>query len=112
MLAYLFVYGTLRRGEPLHGELVRANAELVGEASMRGTLYLLGWYPGARPEGDQVIRGELYLLPEPRSAFRRLDAVEGGEFRRRVVLVRQAGGDTRRAWAYLLKRRPPCAVTA
>ena len=106
MLAFLFVYGTLRRGQGLHVELLQTRAEFVGEAWMPGTLYDLGWYPGAVAEGDQVISGELYRLPEPRSALRSLDAVEGGEFRRVAVRVRLADGGTRRAWVYLLKKRP------
>lgn len=105
MLAYLFVYGTLRRGQPLHHELVTARAEFVGEARMRGRLYDLGRYPGALAEGEQVIAGELYRLSEPPAAFRRLDAVEGSEYRRSVVCVDLAGRG-RRAWAYLL-RKPP-----
>lgn len=105
MALYLFVYGALRRGQLLHHELVRAQAEFVGEARMRGRLYDLGRYPGAVAEGSQVIAGELYRLPEPEAAFRRLDAVEGRQYKRAIVRVDLAGG-TQQAWAYLLRRRP------
>lgn len=107
MLPYLFVYGTLRRGQALHHELVKAQAEFVAVARMRGRLCSLGRYPGALAEGDQVIVGELYRLPTPQPALERLDTVEGDEFRRAVVRVFVAGGGIRRAWAYLLKSVPP-----
>lgn len=105
MAPYLFVYGTLRRGQLLHHELVRAQAEFVGEGRMRGRLYDLGRYPAAMAQGSQVIAGELYRLPEPEAAFRRLDAVEGRQYRRAMVGVDVAGG-RQQAWAYLLRRRP------
>ena len=107
MLSYLFVYGTLQRGRPLHRELVRLQAEFVGSASMAGQLYDLGRYPGALATGDQMIPGELYRLPEPEPALRRLDTVEGRQFHRAMVRVTRAHGEPQQAWVYLLKRAPP-----
>lgn len=107
MLPYLFVYGTLRRGQPLHRELVRAQAEFVGPARMQGQLFNLGRYPGALATGDQVIDGELYRLPEPEPALRHLDAVEGGQFQRARVRVSLDSGGMHEAWAYLLNRPVP-----
>lgn len=106
MLPYLFVYGTLRHGQALHGELLATGAEFAGEGWITGRVWNLGCYPGATEEGDDVIPGELYRLPSPRAALRRLDLVEGGEFRRAAVRVNLAYG-TRRAWVYLLKRASP-----
>ena len=107
MLSYLFVYGTLQLGQPLHHELVRARAEFVGWARMPGRLYDLGRYPGALAAGDQVIPGELYRLPEPEPALRHLDTVEGRQFHRAMVRVMLEHGKPQQAWVYLLKRPPP-----
>ena len=107
MLSYLFVYGTLQRGQPLHHELVRARAECVGCARMSGRLYDLGRYPGATAAGDHVIPGELYRLPEPEPALRHLDTVEGRQFHRATVQVTLDNAELQQAWVYFLKRPPP-----
>ena len=107
MLSYLFVYGTLQRGRPLHRELVGLQAEFLGSASMAGQLYHLGPYPGALDTGDQMIPGELFRLPEPEPALRRLDTVEGRQFHRATVRVTFEHGEPQQAWVYLLKQPPP-----
>ena len=107
MLSYLFVYGTLQRGQPLHHELVHLQAEFVCTASITGQLYDLGRYPGALATGDQIIPGELYRLPEPERALRHLDTVEGRQFHRAMVRVTLEHGKPQQAWVYLLNRPPP-----
>ena len=107
MLSYLFVYGTLRRGQVLHRELVWMQAEFVGSASMAGQLYDLGRYPGASATGDQMIPGELYRLPEPEPALRHLDTVEGRQFQRATVRVMLENGEPQQACVYLLRRPRP-----
>jgi len=114
---YLFVYGTLRKplGHEMHGVLERA-ARLVGEATVRGTLYDLGDYPGLviAEGGDGRVSGELYALDPSgaQAALEALDAYEGcgaadpkpHEYRREVLNVRLADGSEIAAWTYLLDR--------
>ena len=107
MLSYLFVYGTLRLGQPMHHELVHLQAKFVGRTRMSGRLYDLGRYPGALASGDQVVLGELYHLPEPERALQHLDTVEGRQFHRATVQVTLEHGEPEQAWVYLLKRPPP-----
>ncbi|QJA05774.1 gamma-glutamylcyclotransferase [Thermosulfurimonas marina] len=84
----LFVYGTLRRGQPLHGLL--RGASLMGEGWVEGfALYDLGDYPAARPWEKGRIWGELYAVPEELLPL--LDQVED-EYRRETVLVECSSG--------------------
>jgi gamma-glutamylcyclotransferase (GGCT)/AIG2-like uncharacterized protein YtfP len=84
---HLFVYGTLRSGERaadvLHG------CELVGRASVRGTLYDIdGEYPALMLYGWTPVEGEIWRCPAP--LLMRLDEYEGthsGLFRRIGVQV-------------------------
>jgi gamma-glutamylcyclotransferase (GGCT)/AIG2-like uncharacterized protein YtfP len=59
----LFVYGTLKAGQPHHPLL--SDCRCLGPARIPGTLYALPeGYPAAVPEGAGTIEGELYALPE------------------------------------------------
>ena len=60
-----FVYGTLKSDGPPSARALLRPAKLVGRASVRGTLYHLGPYPGLVREGpdDERVFGELYELP-------------------------------------------------
>ncbi len=106
--AYLFVYGTLARGQRLHRYLKKIpGVRFRGEGKIQGELYVLPGedYPGAILSSDRslFVLGELYEIPEPSAAFRLLDKVEGcdeGLFRRRLVEVIAAGNRTK-AWTYL-----------
>jgi len=114
---YLFVYGTLQKNlaHEMHGVLECA-ARLVGEATVEGTLYDLGAYPGlvVAGTGDGHVRGELYALDPGRAqaALDALDAYEGcsaadpepHEYRREVLSVRIIDGSIFSAWTYLLNR--------
>ena len=114
---YLFVYGTLQKNlaHEMHGVLEYA-ARLVGEATVEGTLYDLGAYPGlvVAGKGDGRVRGELYALDSGRAqaALDALDAYEGcgaadpepHEYRREVLSVRIVDGSIFSAWTYLLNR--------
>ncbi|MDX1376402.1 MAG: gamma-glutamylcyclotransferase family protein [Burkholderiales bacterium] len=115
----LFVYGTLRRAlrHEMHRVLQRA-AAFVGTATVRGTLYDLGAYPGlvAAADSDDLVTGEVYRLERNRAGetLAALDAYEGctaadpepHEYRRRVVPARLADGSERAAWTYVLNRSP------
>jgi len=110
MKAYLFAYGTLRKG---HAETHRllGEARFVAPGSISGTLYDLGTYPGVcRTRGqDRRVKGEVYELVGS-GVDRRLAAIdryEGPEFRRARVVVRLDDGRRPQAWAYLLADAPP-----
>jgi gamma-glutamylcyclotransferase (GGCT)/AIG2-like uncharacterized protein YtfP len=62
---YVFVYGTLRRGEQRDINLLLPAPLWVGYGIVQGLLYDLGTYPGllvAREGGQQNIRGEVYAI--------------------------------------------------
>lgn len=116
---HVFVYGTLRRGQALHGQLERAGAEFVGEGWIRGRLYDLGEYPGAVPSdlGNEQVFGELYRLGRPSEQLPILDEVEECDpddperslFIRRRVDVRLGDGRITHALVYVLPREPESA---
>ena len=69
----LFVYGALRRGA-LHAWRME-EGRFLGEASVRGTLVAIDWYPGLVLEGETEVKGELWEVDEKHLA--ELDAFEG-----------------------------------
>ena len=105
--AYLFVYGTLARGQQLHGHLKRfPGNRFMGEAKIRGELYAIPKqsYPGAVKSSSKngFVFGELYKLSNPDATLKQLDAIEGcaeGLFQRVVVDVFSNAGK-KKAWAY------------
>ena len=97
-LDFLFTYGTLMRGFPLHA-LVAERAEWVGEGRVAGRLIDLGRYPGAFPDDRGTIYGEVYRL---RSAvdWTTLDSAEGPQYHRSRVTVRLTDGRPIEACVY------------
>src|SRR5208337_420316 len=71
----LFVYGTLRRGFPLHHHLRRMGAEFVARGNVQGELFDFGKFPGARKstKPGKTVEGELYRLRRPEKALKVLD---------------------------------------
>lgn len=112
----LFVYGTLRRGFPLHQHVQNAALEFLGEGSIQGRLYDLGEFPGAvaTSSPDEEIRGELFRLRDPARQLAALDQVEEYDaarpesslFLRERVDVRASIGAVVKAWAYFLRDKP------
>lgn len=73
----LFVYGSLKKGFPLHYALDKAN--FVGPASMKNfKMYSLGAFPCIvrDDKGGGTITGEIYLVGP--DTLVRLDWIEGG----------------------------------
>lgn len=77
----LFVYGTLMStaGHAMGVKLAR-EADLVGPATMKGTLYDFGRYPGmveAEGGGGGIVHGEVVRLHRPADSLAWLDRYEG-----------------------------------
>lgn len=72
----IFVYGTLRRGEPGHRVLGAAGARFVGQACSEPgwALVDLGAWPGLVREGTGAVHGELFEVDE--AELGALDAYE------------------------------------
>ena len=103
---FLFVYGTLMRGLPLH-RLIAGRSEFVGTGTVKGNLLDLGHYPGAVPDRPGTVHGEVYRLLS-RGLLETLDQEE--EYRpdapsqslyvRRPAAVCLADGREVTAWVY------------
>ena len=92
---YVFVYGTLRRGEERDINRLSPAPIFIGKSKINGTLYQLGSYPGIRLGGEQAVQGEVYQIT--RELERQLDVIESvlpqptGEYERREVVVQCIG---------------------
>jgi len=61
----LFVYGTLMRGMRNHAMMKYGKGDSThGRASVQGTLYHLGGFPGLRLEGTGLVYGELWRVTD------------------------------------------------
>lgn len=110
----LFVYGTLMSGFDGHfAQYLRKNASLLGEATCRGYLHKISYYPGlVIPEEEShegVVYGELYEISRSAdgSLWAVLDEYEGvpetligDEYARREIVV-NLSGRALPAWAYV-----------
>lgn len=89
---FVFVYGTLRRGEERDINLLHPAPQAIARASVKGELYDLGTYPGLRLGGEGRVEGEIYAICA--ALERKLDEIEavlpqpGGEYVKREVTVR------------------------
>ena len=83
---YLFVYGTLRRGESSDLSRNHLQVDYIGEDKINGELFNLGWYAGVRdatddeiksfdPEGHVVV-GDVFRIRD-QGIVPHLDAYEG-----------------------------------
>ena len=92
--AYVFVYGTLRRGEQRDINRLEPAPIFMGDGQINGTLYDLGSYPGLRLGGTYWVQGEVYQISL--ELERQLDEIEevlpqqAGEYSRREVVVQCA----------------------
>ena len=93
----LFVYGTLRRGGSNHFRM--AGARFVAAGTVRGRIYQIDWFPGLvlnAAAGD--VRGELFAANADLIA--RLDAFEGGDYRRVRAMATMEGGESIDVWLW------------
>ena len=113
---HLFVYGTLKRGEPNFRRYV-AHALTVEPAVIRGRLYHLPQgYPGLRLDGHAVVHGEAMTFPDLQATLAAVDPLEDCDparpecslYRREIHTIHlQASGRPVRAWVYVLATSPP-----
>lgn len=101
----LFVYGTLRRGAPMHG-LIERRAVWLGAGRVAGRLLDLGAFPGmvaASAPGDRVV-GELYAIAaaDGVALLDALDRYEGASFERVCATVEGPEGPVD-AWLYVYR---------
>jgi gamma-glutamylcyclotransferase (GGCT)/AIG2-like uncharacterized protein YtfP len=100
----LFVYGTLRSEfDNPYARLLRSQAELVGAATVPGSIFRIGHYPGYRPEPRGVVLGELYRMADPGATLKILDEYEGAEYERVAIriLIEEGVG-----WIYQYRTQP------
>ncbi len=69
-----FVYGTLRRGDDNDITRLSPAPQFIGEASIAGTMYHLGAYPGVTLGGLGRVVGEVYAVSA--ALEKKLDAIE------------------------------------
>ena len=112
---YLFVYGTLKpEAAPVEVAGVMRQLKRVGSGTIRGFLYDLGEYPGARLDANGgEIKGEIFEFDEP-AILKPLDAYEEYDpevpgkslFVRRRCHVHLKEGNLF-SWVYEYNRQPP-----
>lgn len=96
---YIFVYGTLMRGEKAHDYL--AGARYAGTYSLRDhAIYNLGRYPGIRPKVGSAVLGEVYEIDLDMLKNMDIYEDEGSLYNRRTALVENESG-TLNAYIYV-----------
>jgi len=92
---FVFVYGTLRKGQRNDINLYQPPPLYIGSTWVKGQLYSRGWYPGIRLGGEQSVLGEVYQVSAQLLA--QLDVLEevapvpSGEYQRIQMKVECAG---------------------
>jgi gamma-glutamylcyclotransferase (GGCT)/AIG2-like uncharacterized protein YtfP len=82
----LFVYGSLRSEfDNPHVWMLREQAESMGHATVPGSIFLVGQYPGYRREPAGIVHGELWRLRDPAKTLAALDEYEGGTYLRELI---------------------------
>lgn len=71
---HVFVYGTLRRGDDNDITQLSPPPQYVCDASIRGTMYHLGAYPGVVLGGTGIVQGEVYSIDA--QLQKKLDEIE------------------------------------
>lgn len=115
---HLFVYGTLLSGIPSSmSKFLTRNASLIGKATVTGTLFDLGMYPGFVTSGNKLIHGEIYELnaADATTTMEMLDAYEGvtgeqeDEYKREKISCQTTDGKAMKAYTYISKTKPGSA---
>ena len=103
MADLLFVYGTLRSEfDNAYALSLRTQAEFVGNATVRGSIYRVDFYPAYKEGPGGEVHGEVYRLKDADATLASLDDYEGDGFER--VKVETSQGE---AWIYRFRGDPP-----
>lgn len=103
---YLFVYGSLRRGEASDleaGSRWGGGANFIGEDAINGKLYRVGWYPGVKTDPGMydtnldVVLGDVFQINDA-ALITLLDGYEGYPHLFNRIETRSANGHT--VWVY------------
>ena len=102
-LHFVFVYGSLRRGNAGAMSVRFPDATYVAEGRVRGSLYNLGAYPGLVLDGAaSVVTGEVYEVDD--DTLSRLDRFElTSDYSRKQVEV-EHGSERTDCWIYVPAR--------
>ena len=96
---HVFVYGTLRRGDDNDITQLTPSPQFVSEASIQGSMFHLGAYPGVVLGGTGTVRGEVYSVSAVLQ--KKLDEIEDvypqqrDEYFKRIIAVQTALGELR-----------------
>ena len=103
VLDRLFVYATLRKGQPARSAIANQIARSV-KATTTGAIYVfpMGYAGLVEVSEPRRVVGELLWLTELPATFALLDAYEGEEFARVVKQVTLETGEPVWAWIYVL----------
>lgn len=98
---YLFVYGTLMKGNR-QGQTYLDIEEFKGESILSGySLYDLGYYPGIVKDIDGRVKGELYLVSKNKLAEIDVYEAEGTLYKRELVKIYSENGGPVEAFVYV-----------
>jgi gamma-glutamylcyclotransferase (GGCT)/AIG2-like uncharacterized protein YtfP len=92
------VYGSLRSEfGNRYAAALRSAADLVGPATVTGSIFRVGRYPGYRAEPAGLVLGEVWRLRDPERTLAMLDEYEGARYRRVLTPTSIPGVE---AWIY------------
>jgi gamma-glutamylcyclotransferase (GGCT)/AIG2-like uncharacterized protein YtfP len=95
----LFVYGSLRSEfDNRYAAELRSAADLVGRATVVGSIFRVGRYRGYRAEPAGQVQGEVWRLRDPERTLATLDEYEGSQYRRGLTPTSIPGVE---AWIYV-----------
>jgi gamma-glutamylcyclotransferase (GGCT)/AIG2-like uncharacterized protein YtfP len=95
----VFVYGTLRRGSPRAMSARFPKARFVTEATVSGSLFDLGAYPGfLLDDSNSVVVGEVYEVDD--ETLKELDDFESASHYWRKQVKISLGTQSKKCWIY------------
>ena len=108
---YLFVYGTLKLGSKHPNAIyLHRQSQFIGQGSLNGCLYDLGYYPGLVLSSDdkEKVYGQVIKMSKPKLMLSFLDDYEGvgdqflkpNEYKRKLLEVKM--NDLKQlCWTYI-----------
>ena len=95
----VFVYGTLRQGGVRAMPSIFPDSKFIGEASVGGSLYDFGAYPGLLlDEANSSVVGEVYEVGE--EILNKLDDIESSSYYRRKQVEVSLSNQRMTCWVY------------